>query len=123
MLSVKDLLFRRRRQAPRLAARWFVDVQVHANESYVGFYTRDVSVRGVRLQGGSDHEIQRLLSPQGRAHMRLRVPHKPAPLHVEAELMWGLGEPLETGWRFTQIAPQDEAVLARFVDQQDPGSR
>ena len=52
MMAFRDLFGSRRRTNPRIPVRWFVDVQLPASEQFVGFYTLDISLLGLRLRGG-----------------------------------------------------------------------
>ena len=114
----RDLFSLGRRQSPRLVARWFADVEVAQNGTFVGFFTRDVGPTGVRLVGDNAAAFRRLLSPEGRTAIRLRVPGYRGVLRVEAELRWGLGEEgsFQTGWWFTRIDRDSEDVLRDYVE-------
>ena len=110
-----DLFSHQRRRTPRIAVRWFVDAQVYGSQEYSGFYTCDISCGGVRLEGDTPQSIRRFLSPDGRARLRIHLPHRSIPLRAEAELKWGLGDPFRTGWAFTRIDPEDERILEEYI--------
>lgn len=103
---IADLFNLRRRQQPRIAVKWWVDVQVPETESYVGFLTRDISLPGVRLEGETSESFRRMLCQDGQARMQLRVPGHREAFTVQAELKWGMGKTgaFLTGWRFTRMA-------------------
>lgn len=110
-----DLFGLRRRRIPRVAVRWLVDARIYGTDQFIGLYTRDVSLGGLRLEGCPAATFRRLLSPAGRAQMRLRLPHISKPLTVEVELRWSLGDPPSTGWSFTRIAPKARRLLAEYI--------
>ena len=118
MVKFLDLFGLRRRREARLAAEWFVDVQVQSSESYVGFFSRDISPSGLRLQGRTSEDFRRLLNDDGRTGMRLRVPNSGSPFDLEAELRWGT--PAEggflTGWLFTKIDSDSQKTLRQYID-------
>ena len=114
----RDLFSLGRRQSPRLAARWFVDLRVAETRAFVGFFTLDVSCSGVRLMGESAAGFRRFLTPEGTTLMLLRVPGHREVLRAEAELRWGLGEDgdFQTGWRFTRMSRDGEEVLRAYIE-------
>ncbi len=119
MNSFRDLFGSRRRETPRLPVRWFIDLQLPGSEQYVGFFTCDISVLGLRLVGEDSDAFERTLDDRGLTHMRLRFPghYEPLPL-VEVELKWGMGPDgnFQTGWRFTQVPEEVEELLQAFID-------
>lgn len=113
-----DIFGLRRRQGPRVAARWLVDVRVPDTESFVGFFTCDISILGMRMIGETSESFKHVLPEDGRSHMRLRMPGYRRLLPVEAELKWGMGEigNFQTGWRFTQINQEVENLLNEYIE-------
>lgn len=113
-----DLFGRKRRRTPRIAVRWYVDVRVPDTHRYVGFFTRDVAVTGVRLEGESEEAFRRLLTPEGTSHLRVRIPGQPGAIETPAELRWALGggEHFLTGWVFTDLGRSGAAALAAYID-------
>ena len=120
MIDFRDLFGGRRRTNPRVPVRWFVDVQLPASEQFVGFFTLDISLLGLRLVGENSEAFQRTLNDEGGAGMRLRFPdrHQMLPL-VKAELKWGMGPDgnFQTGWRFTHVPGEVEALLQSYLCQ------
>ena len=112
-----ELLGWRRGRQPRIAVRWWVDVQVPRTGHYVGFVTRDISLPGVRLVGNTCEAFKRVLSEDGQARMRLRVPGHPQVFPVRAEFKWGIREAGDflTGWRFTGMARQVRRALRAYI--------
>jgi len=110
-----DLFGLKRRRLPRIGTRWYIDLRVPDTPSYVGFFTRDVAVTGVRLEGESEAAFRRLLSAAGTVDLRIRVPGQPGTIEVVAELRWAMagGEQFLTGWMFTDLA--DEAPLGSLA--------
>ncbi|MEW6753078.1 MAG: PilZ domain-containing protein [Candidatus Latescibacterota bacterium] len=115
MPSFLDLLGLRRRRAPRVAACWPVEVRVPGCDRLERFHATDVSTTGVRLEGGTPGGVRQLLSPDGRARLRLHLPGSAVALEVEARLCWGLGDPLRTGWQFAGLRRRDLRSLAAYV--------
>ena len=117
--ALRDLFGPRRRANPRIEARWFIDVQLPKSDKFVGFFTRDVSTIGLRLVGDNSESFQRVLSNDGAAKMRLRIPEyrRLLPL-VDAELKWGMGPEgnFQTGWRFAQVAEEVHGLLETYID-------
>ena len=74
MNSFRDLFGSRRRETPRLPVRWFIDLQLPGSEQYVGFFTCDISVLGLRLVGEDSDAFERTLDERGLTRMRLRFP-------------------------------------------------
>ena len=115
----RDLFGSRRRTNPRVPVRWFVDLQLPVTEQFVGFFTCDVSLLGLRLVGENSEAFQRTLNESGIARMRLRFPdrHQLLPL-VEAELKWGIGPDgnFQTGWRFTSTPEEVEELLQSYIE-------
>ena len=115
---LSDLLGWGRRHQPRIAVRWWVDIQNPRTGHYVGFLTRDISLPGVRLVGTTCEAFKRVLSEDGHAHMRLRLPGSSQVLAVRAEFKWGIRESGDfiTGWRFTRMARQVRRSLRAYIE-------
>ena len=118
MDSFLDSFGLKRRQGPRIAVRWWIDVRVPGTEKYAGFFASDIGVFGVRLQGDGSEAFARLLSKDGRANMLLRVPGHREAFAVEAELRWGMGRKgrFRTGWKFTHITHRAQKVLNDYIE-------
>ena len=90
-----DLFSARRRSNPRIAVEWMVDLSVPNTDPqhWIELFATDLSAQGIRLQGLDADEVRRLLSYEGHALIKLRLPgvRPPLPL-IRAELRWGLGE-------------------------------
>jgi hypothetical protein len=117
MKFISNLLNLKRRQEPRLAVKWWVDVQVPKTENYVGFLTRDISLPGVRLEGETSEAFKRMICEDGQVHMRLRIPGHQEALAVRAELKWGLGKAGDflTGWKFIRMPRQARGALRNYI--------
>jgi len=113
-----DLFGLKRRRRPRIGTRWYVDLRVPDTPSYVGFFTRDVAVTGVRLEGEDEAAFRRHLTEEGTADLRIRIPGRPGVIEVAAELRWALsgGEKFLTGWMFTDLDEDDAAALEGYID-------
>ena len=114
MTGFLDIFSAGRRQKPRVTVRWLVDAKITDTESYTGFTTCDVSIVGMRLVGKSSASFKQILTAEGLADMRLRIPGSvhllPA---VTAELKWGMGPEgnFQTGWRLTRLEEELEVFL------------
>ena len=119
MNSFRDLFGRRRRENPRIPVRWYVDLQLPGTEQYVGFFTCDISLLGLRLVGEDSDAFERTLDQRGRTRIRLRIPgrYEILPL-LEMALKWGMGPDgnFQTGWRFTQVPEEVEELLQAYID-------
>ena len=91
MQFFKDLFGGKKRQSPRIAIDWWVDVRLPATDRFIGFNANDISSFGLRLTGESDEAFKRVLTDEGRARMLLRVPGQVGTHLVESELVWGGG--------------------------------
>ena len=113
-----DLFGLKRRRTPRIGTRWYVDLKVPETPTYVGFFTRDVAVTGLRLEGDSEEAFRRHLSAEGRAGLRVRIPGRPGVIETEAELRWAMaaGDKFLTGWMFVDLEDEDAEALATYID-------
>jgi hypothetical protein len=116
----RDLFSSRRRHTSRVAVRWMVDLAVPDSDPqhWTGLFATDLSAQGIRLQGLDPDAIRRLLTDEGHAHMKLRLPGMRLPLPlVAAELRWGMGEKphFRTGWLFAQIDKETRELLDRYI--------
>ena len=120
MAFFRDLFSARRRSNPRVAVDWMVDLAVPDSDPlrWIGLFATDLSAQGLRLQGLDADEVRRLLSYEGHAQMKLRMPglRPPLPL-VSAELRWGLGEKprFHTGWLFTQLDADTLELIDTYI--------
>ena len=127
MSLFSDLSFARRRSNPRIAVDWMVDLAVPNTDPqhWIGLFATDLSAQGIRLQGLDADEVRRLLSYEGHALIKLRLPgvRPPLPL-VRAELRWGLGDKKRfyTGWLFTQLDADTLKLIDKYIADhpQDP---
>ena len=112
-----DFFGMKRRRTSRVAVRWYVDLRVADTPRYVGFFTRDVAVTGVRLEGESEAAFRRLLTPDGTADLRIRIPGQPGAIEAQAELRWAMGggEHFLTGWMFTDLDDRGAEALAAYI--------
>ena len=117
MESFLDLFGLRRRQALRVAVNWLVDVQVQGTDHFVGFYAYDVGVAGLRLQGHTLDAFERVISADGTARMRLRVPDPQDVLEVEAGFKWEREEEGKaiSGWSFSGLSRSVRKALEDYI--------
>lgn len=117
MGSFLDVFGPRRRQAPRVAVAWQVEVSPPHTAIRSVYQSCDVSRWGLRLQGGSAEELRALLSDEGRVVLLVPLPGCEDRLEIEAELRWGLrGEAhFVSGWRFSHIAHAAQQALDEYI--------
>ena len=120
MSFFRDLFSTRRRRAPRVAVHWMVDVAIPNTDPqhWTGLSATDLSAQGIRLQGLELDDIRRLLSDEGYAQMKLRLPGMRPPLPLlAAELRWGLGEKpnFHTGWLFSKIDADTLELIDTYI--------
>ena len=77
------------------------------------------------MQGLDTDWVRRLLSYEGHARIKLRLPGMRSPLPlVRAELRWGLGEKnrFQTGWLFNQLDAHTLELIGKYITDhpQDP---
>ena len=118
MQFFKDLFGGKKRQSPRIAIDWWVDVRLPATDRFIGFNANDISSFGLRLTGESDEAFKRVLTDEGRARMLLRVPGQVGTHLVESELVWGVGvrDGFQAGWRFEEIEDTATDAICRYID-------
>jgi c-di-GMP-binding flagellar brake protein YcgR len=84
--------------------------------------SRNLSLGGINLA------LEEKLFPGTVLKMQLNVPQSPDPIFVQGEIVWvkqisekftneGKERFFATGIKFTQISPEDEKVLRRFISQ------
>ena len=119
MDSFLDWVGLKRRQTPRIAVHWLVDVQVPGTENFVGFYAQDVSLNGMCLQGLLPNAVERIRIPNGRVLMRVRLPAPYDAVEVEAQLTWEREEndKILTGWNFTRISRKARKVINNYIEE------
>jgi hypothetical protein len=117
MGSFLDVFGARRRQAPRVAVAWQVEIGPPQTQLRSVYQSCNVSRWGLRLQGGSAEEFRALLSDEGGVVLLVRLPGCEDRLEVEAELRWGLGGEAHfvSGWRFTRIAHAAQQALDEYI--------
>ena len=117
MHTLLDKLRFVRREKPRIAIQCVVDAQVPGTEDYVGFYTRDVSVSGVSLQGIAAPAVERVCCTGRHVVMALRFPTPQSKIDVEARLQWEREEHGQaiTGWAFTRISRSERNAIETFI--------
>ena len=127
MSFFRDLFSARRLSNPRIAVDWMVDIAIPNTDPqhWIGLFATDLSAQGLRLQGLDTDGVRRLLSHEGHARIKLRLPgmRPPLPL-VRAELRWGLGDKKRfyTGWLFTQLDADTLKLIDKYIADhpQDP---
>ena len=117
--SISDLFGLKRRNSPRVGVKWWVDVKVPGTEHYLGFFTKDIGLGGVRLEGHSPEDLQRIIAKNNRAGMRLRIPGSGEVFEVEAEVKWNkdLDKNSFPGWEFVRISRSARRFLAEYIRQ------
>ena len=117
MSSFLDRLGLHRRQEPRVAVDWLIDVQVRGTDHYVGFQALDVSRSGMRLEALDPDSLERVRSPKG-IPMRLRLPPPYGAIEFEAQLKWEREEDgkLLRGWGFTRISRQARKAISDYIE-------
>jgi hypothetical protein len=119
--KIKDWFsYRHRRRAPRVSVDWMVDLEVPNSKPlhFTGLFALDMSEEGIRLEGSDAEQVRKLLSTDGRAWMRLRLPGVKPPLpRFEAELRWGMGQTphFRTGWLFTSSDRETKKLLDDYI--------
>lgn len=113
-----DLFGLKRRDGPRVAVNWLIDIKVPDSDAYIGFFARDISADGIRIQGNSLESLQRILSAGKRVRMNIRAPGRPAPLEVGASLKWGPtgDQKPQAGWTYTQIDKATRQYINGYID-------
>ena len=97
-----------------------VDLEVPNSQPmhFTGLFALDMNAQGIRLEGGDPEQVRKLLSIDGRAWMRLRLPGMKPPLpRLEGELRWGMGETphFRTGWLFTNVDRELLKLLDDYI--------
>jgi len=118
MARFLDLFGRRRRQGSRVAVQWLVDVQVAGTDHFIGFFTQDMSVSGLCLQGQTSDVVERIRSPNRSVPMRVRLPALHGTVDFEAELQWEREEDgqILTGWTFTRISREARKAINAYIE-------
>ncbi len=127
--SLLDAFGLKRRQAPRIAVHWLVDVQVRDTEHFVGFYTQDMSLSGACLKANTPDAVERVRSPNRRVSMRVRLPPPYGVAEFKAELKWERqkDDQVLTGWAFNRIDREARRVIGGYIEAhpedviQEPG--
>ena len=119
MKGLADLFGRKRRESPRVEVKWLVDVKVPDTDHYLGFFTKDIGLGGVRLEGHSPDALRRIIPKSGRVGMRLRIPGVGEVFEVEAVVKWGHlnGDQSFPGWAFTRISRDARRFLKTYIEQ------
>ena len=118
MDSFLDRLGLKRRQAPRIAVQRLVDVQVAGTDYFVGFYTQDMSLSGICMQGQTPAVVERVRAQTRRVPMRVRLPRPYGVVEFEADLKWEReeGDQILTGWVFTRIRRDARRVIHDYIE-------
>ncbi len=118
MAPFSDLFGLKRRQTFRVAVQWLVDVQVAGTDHFVGFFTQDMSVGGLCMQGQTSDVVKRVRSPNHSVPMRLRLPSLHGTVDVEAALRWEREEDgqIFTGWTFTRISRESRKAINAYIE-------
>lgn len=118
--KIRSWFSARRARAPRVSVDWMVDLEIPDSKPvhFTGLFALDMSAQGIRLEGGNPEQVRKLLSVDGRAWMRLRLPGAKPPLpRLEAELRWGMGEAphFRTGWLFASPERELQKMLDDYI--------
>lgn len=118
MARFSDLFGLRRRKASRVAIQLMVDVQVAGTDHFVGFFTQDMSMSGLCLQGQTSDVVARIRTPNRSIPMRVRLPFLHGVVKFEAELKWEREEEgqILTGWTFTRISSEARKAIHAYVE-------
>lgn len=113
-----DLFGLKRREGPRVAVNWLVDIKVPDTDGFIGFIAHDVSTDGLRLQGNTTEAMSRILSQGKRVKMSIKMPGGNHPLEVVALLKWGPSNQKQpfAGWSFTQIGRETKQAIQQYID-------
>ena len=115
MNSFLDRFSLKRRQVPRIAVQRLVDVQVTGTDHFVGFYTQDMSLSGLCMQGQPPAVVERVRAR--RVPLRVRLPSPYGIVECEADLKWerAEGDQILTGWAFTRIHRAARRVIHDYI--------
>ncbi len=91
MTNFLDRFGLRRRAAPRIRARWLIDVQVPGKDSFTGFFTRDASAAGLFLEGAKPNAFSEMAKVRGGITIRIRLPVPLGIVEAQAEVKWERG--------------------------------
>lgn len=118
-MNFLDLFGLKRRNQPRVAVRWFVDVQVPGTDHYIGFYSHNISPTGVYLQGVTSKSFEKILSGDRQTSMRVHMPSPYQPFDVEvAFIRWDRKEAdnVLTGWEFIHIRRDARRMIEAYIE-------
>ena len=118
MARFSDVFGLRRRQASRVAVQWLVDVQVAGTDHFIGFFTQDMSVSGLCMQGQTSDVVERIRSSNRSVPMRVRLPALHGTVDFEAKLQWEREEDgqILTGWTFTRIRGEARKAIHAYIE-------
>ena len=118
MANFLDRFGLRRRAAPRIVARWLIDVQVPGKDSFTGFFTRDVSAAGLLLEGTKPNAFRELAKARGGITIRIRLPVPLGIVEAQAEVKWerdGDDGKALSGWTFTNMSRDGRKSIEDYV--------
>jgi hypothetical protein len=113
-------LERKRRGGQRVLIDWPVDIQVPGKDSYVAFLGRDLSTKGMSLDGPSIVWMDLGVSRDKDTRIRIRVPFKDFKIEAEVKLKWTLVEKdvTTTGWEFIlPLKHEDQQFITEYIKE------
>ena len=99
---------------------WPVDIQVPGKDSYVAFLGRDLSTKGMSLDGPSIVWMDLGVSRDKDTRIRIRVPFKDFKIEAEVKLKWTLVEKdvTTTGWEFIlPLKHEDQQFITEYIKE------
>ncbi len=118
MTSFLDRFGLFRRAAPRITARWLIDVQVPGKNSYTGFFTRDISAAGLLLEGTKPDAFDEMTKAKGKISIRIRLPVPLRVVDAQATVEWEREEEGKalSGWTFVTMGRDGKKLIEDYVE-------
>jgi hypothetical protein len=118
MERLSDVFGRKRRQGSRVAVQLRVDVPVAGTDHFLCFFTRDMRVSGLCLQGPTSEGVEPVRSLNRSVPMRVRLPALHGTVDFEAALEWEREEEgqLLTGWTLTRISGEARKAINAYIE-------
>jgi hypothetical protein len=112
-------LERKRRGGQRMLIDWSVDIQLPGKDSYIAFLGRDLSTKGVSLDGPSNAWRDLGVSRDKDTRIRIRFPSKEFLIEADAKLKWTLVEKdvTTTGWEFILPLKHEDQQFIRSISR------